>query len=108
MAVVPSLYEPFGYAAVEAMCLGVPVIASRTGGLTEIIEHGRTGLLVPLTTGGDCDVDVPILTKMQERLLADRNLARRLGVAGRVRAESEFTVQRMVDRTHAFYGRLLA
>jgi glycogen(starch) synthase len=42
-AVVPSLYEPFGFVALEAMVLGAPVVVARTGGLAEIVEAGRTG-----------------------------------------------------------------
>lgn len=45
-AVFPSLYEPFGIVALEAMALGCPVIASETGGLAEVVEHNRTGLYI--------------------------------------------------------------
>ena len=44
--VVPSVYEPFGIVALEGMATGVPVVASQVGGLSEVIEHDRTGLLV--------------------------------------------------------------
>jgi len=44
--VVPSIYEPFGIVALEGMAAGAPVVASRTGGLAEVIEHGQTGILV--------------------------------------------------------------
>jgi glycosyltransferase involved in cell wall biosynthesis len=44
--VVPSIYEPFGIVALEGMATGVPVVASRVGGLTEIIDHDRTGIFV--------------------------------------------------------------
>jgi glycogen(starch) synthase len=47
LAVFPSLWESFGYVALEAMALGVPVVASRAGGLAELIDDGRTGWLVP-------------------------------------------------------------
>jgi glycosyltransferase involved in cell wall biosynthesis len=43
---VPSVYEPFGIVALEGMAAGVPVVASKTGGLAEVIEHGETGILV--------------------------------------------------------------
>jgi len=44
--VVPSVYERFGIVALEGMAAGVPVVASQVGGLTEFIEHDRTGVLV--------------------------------------------------------------
>ena len=52
IAVFPSVWESFGYVALEAMALGVPVVASRTGGLAELVEDSRTGWLVP---PGDAD-----------------------------------------------------
>jgi glycogen(starch) synthase len=47
VAVVPSLYEPFGFVALEAMALGTPLVAARTGGLAGIVADGHTGLLFP-------------------------------------------------------------
>jgi glycosyltransferase involved in cell wall biosynthesis len=44
--VVPSIYEPFGIVALEGMATGVPVVASNVGGLSEVIEHDKTGLFV--------------------------------------------------------------
>jgi glycosyltransferase involved in cell wall biosynthesis len=44
--VVPSIYEPFGIVALEGMAAGVPVVASQVGGLTEFIEHDKTGVLI--------------------------------------------------------------
>ena len=44
--VIPSIYEPFGIVALEGMAAGVPVVASNVGGLAEIIEHDKTGVLV--------------------------------------------------------------
>ncbi len=49
---LPSWQESFGLAALEAMACGVPVVASRVGGLPEVIEHGRTGLLYDRRTSG--------------------------------------------------------
>ena len=47
LAIIPSLYEPFGIVALEAMATGLPVVASDTGGLAEIIQHGHNGMKVP-------------------------------------------------------------
>jgi glycosyltransferase involved in cell wall biosynthesis len=44
--VVPSIYEPFGIVALEGMATGVPVVASKVGGLSEVIDHDQTGLFV--------------------------------------------------------------
>ena len=44
--VIPSIYEPFGIVALEGMAAGVPVVASKVGGLAEVVEHDRTGILV--------------------------------------------------------------
>jgi glycosyltransferase involved in cell wall biosynthesis len=44
--VVPSIYEPFGIVALEAMASGTPLVASDVGGLSELVEHGKTGLKI--------------------------------------------------------------
>ena len=51
--VCPAVYEPFGLINVEAMACEVPVVASATGGITEIVVDGETGYLVPFEAGGD-------------------------------------------------------
>jgi glycosyltransferase involved in cell wall biosynthesis len=95
VAVVPSIYEPFGYAALEAMAAAVPVIASAAGGLTEIVQHDETGILVPVNRAeGIHTVDVEKLALSQLILLGDVGLARRLGESGRQRAVTEFNVSK--------------
>jgi glycogen synthase len=74
---VPSLYEPFGLVALEAMAAGAPVVASRTGGLRDLV--GGAGLLVP-------PGDAPALRRALARVLEDPALAARLAAAGRARA----------------------
>jgi glycosyltransferase involved in cell wall biosynthesis len=105
VALVPSLYEPFGYAATEAMAAGLPVIASAVGGLAEIIQDGKSGLLVPVTEMPDGwnQVDVEKLSAAQIRLLDDRELAGQLGRAGRQRVVSEFHSDKMAEPTLAIY-----
>jgi glycosyltransferase involved in cell wall biosynthesis len=86
VAVVPSLYEPFGLVALEALACGVPVIASAVGGLKEIVLDGESGLLVP-------PGDVSALARALRLLLTDDSLRMRLGVGARLRAR-EFSLQR--------------
>jgi len=106
LVVVPSLYEPFGYAATEPMAVGLPVIATRTGGLAEIIEDEISGLLVPLhrdTRAAIPDIDVEALVEAQVRVLGDKHLAQRLGTNARLRFDANFSIERMISSTLALY-----
>ena len=107
--VVPSLWpEAFGQVAVEAGAMGKAVVASRTGGLAQLVQDERTGLLV--SPG-----DVGALAGAMRRLLADPGLASTLGAAGRERAELfalgpfvtrlEAITASMVDEHRARYQR---
>jgi D-inositol-3-phosphate glycosyltransferase len=96
VAVVPSLYEPFGLVALEALACGVPVIASAAGGLKEIVVDGECGLLVP-------PGDAAALTRALRLLLTDELLRLRLGAGARLRAR-EFSLQR---RSRELLGFLL-
>ncbi len=80
VVVVPSFYESFGLVALEAMASGVPVVASRVGGLVATISDGRTGYLVPWRC------PEPFAEKI-ELLLRNEPLRRALGVAGRASME---------------------
>jgi glycosyltransferase involved in cell wall biosynthesis len=96
VVVVPSFGEGFGMVALEAMERGRPVVASAVGGLPEIVEDGRTGLLVP---PGDADA----LARAIEQLAGDPGRASAMGAAGRMRAVEEFSQARCTDRTEALY-----
>lgn len=101
IVVVPSLSEGFGIVAAEAMALGKPVIASRVGGLPEVVEDGVTGILV--------DPDDPAaLASAITVLLSDPDRARAMGEAGRVRVQENFTLERMTAGYLALYASLLA
>jgi glycosyltransferase involved in cell wall biosynthesis len=81
----------------QAMACARPVVASRTGGITEVIgESGEYGMLIP-------PGNVPALTQAMRRLLDDDQLRRRLGEAARERVLEEYTIERMTERTLAVY-----
>lgn len=94
--VQPSRFETFGLAALEAMALGAPVVASRVGGLPEVVEDGRSGLLVP-------PEDPPALASAMLRVLTDPALAGQLAAEGRRRATEDFGEDRMMTSLTAVY-----
>jgi N-acetyl-alpha-D-glucosaminyl L-malate synthase BshA len=86
---LPSLDEGFGLAALEAMSCGVPVIATNNGGITEVIEDGKTGYLRdPLDVDGMADIAV--------KLLGDEELKRHIGASARERAANDYHVDDIV------------
>jgi starch synthase len=110
LALVPSVYEPFGYAAIEAMAAGVPVIASNVGGLGEIISHGRTGLLVTVhrRPAEPHLVDIGELAAAQLTLLNNEAMARQLAMAGRQRIVDCFNLEMMAQSTVTVYRDTIA
>lgn len=94
--VMPSHYETFGISVIEAMAFGLPVVATKVGGLPEVVADGVTGILVPR---GDANALADAVTQ----LLGDADLRRRMGQAGQARVRSDFTIDRIVDRTLAVY-----
>jgi glycogen synthase len=99
LVVLPSLWESFGYVAVESMALGRPVIATQSGGFPEFIEHGETGWLVPPEDAG------ALADSMIERL-SDPAESRRVAEAGSA-ASDRFDVNAIVDELVALYERAL-
>lgn len=99
--VVPSRWaEPFGIVAAEAMMRGTAVVASRAGGLSEIVQHGQTGFLVP-------PGEVQPLADALLQILQNRDLAEQLGQTGRAIALSQFSEATFVDRFIELYHQLL-
>jgi glycosyltransferase involved in cell wall biosynthesis len=99
--VLPSRSEPFGIAVIEALACAKAVVASRVGGISEIIEHGQSGWLVPPD-------DSEALAAAMERLLEDTALAARLGEEGRTRVLERFTCARNASEYEALFSTLCA
>jgi starch synthase len=92
----PSVYEPLGIVNLEAMACGTAVVASRVGGIPEVVADGETGLLVPPD-------DPSALASALNSLLGDPGRASAMGRAGRTRAVTEFSWQAVAARTAALY-----
>jgi glycosyltransferase involved in cell wall biosynthesis len=109
LALIPSVYEPFGFTAIEAMASGVPVIVSAAGGLAEIVQDGESGLHVPVrdAASGEREVDAEALAAAELALLADRPRARKLGQEGQRRVAEMFQISRMIEGNLDSYRRLL-
>ncbi len=100
LVIMPSRWEePFGLVAVEAALMARPVVASRVGGLAEVVADGETGLLVDKE-------DPAALARAVARLLEDPGTAERMGQAARRRARELFGFERQVDAYDGLYQRL--
>ena len=97
---LPSSQESFGLAALEAMACGVPVVASRVGGLPEVIEHGRTGLLYN-------PEDLAGMAAGGLMLLRDSALHQRIASAARQQVVEKFCTDVVVPRYEDCYERLI-
>jgi len=101
ISVLPSYYETFGLSALEPMAYGVPVVATRAGGLVEVIEDGTTGLLV---APGDADA----LARAIIDLLSKPMRRAEMGRAGRKLVRERFGIEHNVERTLAVYKEVSA
>jgi glycosyltransferase involved in cell wall biosynthesis len=101
LGVFPSYAESFALAPMEAMACGCPTVYTRRASGPELIEQCRDGLLVD----PDCPNEI---TEAVIRLLADDELAKRLGRAGRRRIEESFSIDAMVRQNETFYSSCLS
>jgi starch synthase len=108
--VCPSVYEPLGIVNLEAMACEAAVVGTATGGIPEVVQDGVTGRLVPIDqvtdgTGTPRDPErfVADLAEVLTEVTADRAAARAMGVAGRRRAEEDFSWDSIGQRTMEFY-----
>ena len=100
LLLAPSWEEPFGRSIIEAMAAGVPAVATRSGGPAEIVDDGRTGLLLPPRRPGLWAARVGDLLDSPERLEA-------MGRAARLEAHRRFGSERHADRVMAVYGAVM-
>jgi glycosyltransferase involved in cell wall biosynthesis len=97
--VLPSLWEGFGLVLIEAMALGLPVVASRVGPIPEVVTDGQTGRLVP-------PGNAAALAEAIRELLGSPHTALAMGQRGRERVEREFSVRAMMDQIELLYEQL--
>lgn len=98
--VLPSLNEAVGIALIEAQAEGVPVVASKVGGIPEVVKDQKTGILVPPS-------DVAAIAEAVISLLNDKSKRAGMGEAGKVWVHDRFRAEDMTSKTSALYMRLL-
>lgn len=97
--VMPSLYDPCPLALLEGMSSGLPCVVTDAGGMKELVEHEKSGIVVPRANSD-------ALGQAIKSILEDRNLARRLGREARNRVVERFTWEAVADRYDGFFSGL--
>ena len=100
LVVHPALMEGMGVSLLQASCAGVPIVASRVGGIPEAVQEGVTGYLVPPS-------DVSALAEAIIQILKSPDRRRAMGLSGRQWVENYFSEDRMVEGNLAVYQDLL-
>ncbi len=101
LAVLASLFEGLGRVLLEAMVLGKPVIATRVGGIVDVVDDGKNGILIP--PGDHVALTTALIT-----LLQDRQLRVKMGEAAKRKIDEKFSAQTMVKRIEDLYDELIS
>ena len=100
IALLVSLFEGMGRVLLEAMVLGKPVVATKVGGIVDVVKDGKTGILIPPR-------DADALAKAIITLLKDEELAQRMGETGKRRIDERFSAETMVKKITEVYEKLI-
>ena len=100
LLVLPSVAEPFGRTLIEAMAMERPVIATRAGGAVEVVDDGVTGILVTSENSDELADAIQWASK-------NRDIANKMGIKGRERAESLFAIKENVKKIELVYQNIL-
>ena len=113
--VCPSVYEPFGIINLEAMACGIPVVASKVGGIPEVVVEGKTGLMVEVDAVSSDNFEPKDPAAFSHRLaaaisslLSSPEKLKAFGAAGRQRVEQFYAWEQIAARTLSFYKELIA
>jgi N-acetyl-alpha-D-glucosaminyl L-malate synthase BshA len=98
---MPSQLESFGLAALEGMACEVVPIATRVGGVPELIEHGVSGFLAE-------EGDVDTMAEYAIQVLSDDNCLKKVGCAGRLTAQRRFSTEQIIPQYESFYREVVA
>ena len=97
--ILPSLYEGMPKTLLEAMACGLPVIGTDVGGIREIVEHGRNGLL--------CGTDPKSIRETIQVLTNNEKLKRTLGEQAGITIKEKFSLNRLIEKELKLYGDLI-
>ena len=100
VAVLPSFFEGMGRVIIEAMAMEKPIVASRVGGIPDLVDDGATGYLIKPGSVNE-------LSETLKRLLMDKDLAKRMGTEARKRTSSKFSYEVMVESISRVYNECL-
>ena len=97
VVVLPSYREGLPKALIEACAIGRPIVTTDVPGCREVVENGINGFLVKAKDSRE-------LTQRIDQLISDKQLRIEMGMAGRKKAENEFSIKQVIDKTLSVYG----